>query len=185
MLYVGNFMPHKNMPRLIRAFALLPGALRSRHSLVLAGGYGDGRPALARLAAVARPDGPGDLSWPRRGRGSARALLRRPRCTSRRRWRRVTARRCSRRWRAGRRWSRRTAPRCPEIVADAGLLFDPEQERELVSRARARPVRRRRSPTDLRRRATRARRALHAEREPPDESSDLLREVERAARSGR
>src|SRR5207249_3627265 len=50
VLYVGNFKPHKNVPRLIRAFALLPGSVRSRHSLVLAGGYGDGRPELARLA---------------------------------------------------------------------------------------------------------------------------------------
>src|SRR3989454_10020684 len=44
-------MPHKNLPRLIRAFALLPDEQRDRHTLVLAGGYGDGRPALARLAA--------------------------------------------------------------------------------------------------------------------------------------
>ena len=50
VLYVGNFNPHKNIPRLIRAFGLLPGPVRSRHSLVLAGGYGDGRPELARLA---------------------------------------------------------------------------------------------------------------------------------------
>ena len=50
VLYVGNFNPHKNIPRLIRAFGMLPGAVRSRHSLVLAGGYGDGRPELARLA---------------------------------------------------------------------------------------------------------------------------------------
>jgi glycosyltransferase involved in cell wall biosynthesis len=50
VLYVGNFNPHKNIPRLIRAFGLLPGAVRSRHALVLAGGYGDGRPELARLA---------------------------------------------------------------------------------------------------------------------------------------
>ena len=50
VLYVGNFNPHKNIPRLIRAFGLLPGLVRSRHTLVLAGGGGDGRPELARLA---------------------------------------------------------------------------------------------------------------------------------------
>jgi glycosyltransferase involved in cell wall biosynthesis len=50
VLYVGNFNPHKNIPRLIRGFALLPGPVRSRHTLVLAGGYGEGRPELARLA---------------------------------------------------------------------------------------------------------------------------------------
>ena len=47
VLYVGNFMPHKNLARLVRAFALLPDAERHRHTLVLAGGYGEGRPALA------------------------------------------------------------------------------------------------------------------------------------------
>src|SRR5262249_41547947 len=41
VLYVGNFNPHKNVPRLIRGFGLLPGPVRSRHALVLAGGYGD------------------------------------------------------------------------------------------------------------------------------------------------
>src|SRR5258705_4752433 len=50
VLYVGNFMPHKNLARLIRAFALLPDAERRRHTLVLAGGDGEGRPALARVA---------------------------------------------------------------------------------------------------------------------------------------
>src|SRR5258705_11158530 len=54
VLYVGNFMPHKNLARLIRAFALLPDAERRRHALVLAGGDGEGRPPLARP-----PPGPG------------------------------------------------------------------------------------------------------------------------------
>ena len=51
VLYVGNFMPHKNLACLIRAFALFPDAERRRHTLVLAGGASAGRPALARLAA--------------------------------------------------------------------------------------------------------------------------------------
>jgi len=38
VLYVGGFWPHKNLPRLIRAHAALPDALRRRHPLVLAGG---------------------------------------------------------------------------------------------------------------------------------------------------
>ena len=50
ILYVGNFMPHKNLPRLLRAYAALPGCLRSRHALVLAGGDHAGRPALEALA---------------------------------------------------------------------------------------------------------------------------------------
>src|SRR5258705_13834216 len=49
VLYVGNFMPHKNLARLIRAFALLPDAERRRHTLVLAGGDRDGRPRPAAL----------------------------------------------------------------------------------------------------------------------------------------
>jgi glycosyltransferase involved in cell wall biosynthesis len=51
ILYVGNFMPHKNLPRLLRAYAALPGALRSRHVLVLAGSDRARRPALEALAA--------------------------------------------------------------------------------------------------------------------------------------
>ena len=50
ILYVGNFMPHKNLPRLLGAYAALPGSLRSRHALVLAGGDRAGRPPLAALA---------------------------------------------------------------------------------------------------------------------------------------
>ena len=50
ILYVGNFMPHKNLSRLLRAYAALQGSLRSRHALVLAGGDQAGRSALAALA---------------------------------------------------------------------------------------------------------------------------------------
>lgn len=38
VLYVGGFWPHKNLPRLIRAHAALPDALRRRRPLILAGG---------------------------------------------------------------------------------------------------------------------------------------------------
>jgi glycosyltransferase involved in cell wall biosynthesis len=51
-LYVGNFQPHKNLPRLLRAWAALPAPLASRHRLVLAGGDHRGRPALAALAGA-------------------------------------------------------------------------------------------------------------------------------------
>ena len=37
LLYVGNFKPHKNLPRLLRAFAALPDDLRAPYQLVLAG----------------------------------------------------------------------------------------------------------------------------------------------------
>jgi glycosyltransferase involved in cell wall biosynthesis len=38
VLFVGGFLPHKNVPRLVRAHASLPQPLRSRHPLVLVGG---------------------------------------------------------------------------------------------------------------------------------------------------
>ena len=50
ILYVGNFMPHKNLPRLLAAYAALPGTLRAQHALVLAGGDGTRRPPLEVLA---------------------------------------------------------------------------------------------------------------------------------------
>jgi glycosyltransferase involved in cell wall biosynthesis len=50
ILYVGNFKLHKNLPRLIRAYAALPERLRASHSLVLAGGDRRGYAALAALA---------------------------------------------------------------------------------------------------------------------------------------
>jgi glycosyltransferase involved in cell wall biosynthesis len=50
VLYVGSFMPHKNLGRLLRAWAALPGALRASHRLVLAG---DGDPGRAGLHALA------------------------------------------------------------------------------------------------------------------------------------
>ncbi len=50
IMYVGNFKPHKNLPCLLRAYAKLPTPLRVTHELVLAGGDRDHRPALVGLA---------------------------------------------------------------------------------------------------------------------------------------
>ena len=50
ILYVGNFRPHKNLPRLLAAYAALPAALRAAHALVLAGGDRAGRPLLEARA---------------------------------------------------------------------------------------------------------------------------------------
>lgn len=47
LLAVSNFLPHKNLPRLVEAYAALPAALRARTRLVLAGapgGHGHVRP---------------------------------------------------------------------------------------------------------------------------------------------
>jgi alpha-1,3-rhamnosyl/mannosyltransferase len=48
-LCVGNFKPHKNVPRLLRAWARLPADLRASHRLALAGGDPVGRAELEAL----------------------------------------------------------------------------------------------------------------------------------------
>jgi glycosyltransferase involved in cell wall biosynthesis len=132
VLYVGNFNPHKNIPRLIRGFALLPGPVRSRHALVLAGGYGEGRPELARLAEslgladrvifagrVDDADLPALYSeaavyvTPSLEEGFGSTVLEAMACAAPV----ITSNRAA----------------LPEVVGDAGLLFDAEQERELAS----------------------------------------------------
>lgn len=132
VLYVGNFNPHKNIPRLIRGFALLPGPVRSRHALVLAGGYGEGRPELARLAEslgladrvifsgrVDDADLPALYSeaavyvTPSLEEGFGSTVLEAMACGAPV----ITSNRAA----------------LPEVVGDAGLLFDAEQERELAS----------------------------------------------------
>jgi len=50
VLFVGNFMPHKNVEGLLRAWASLPATLRATHRLVLAGGDAERRPRLEALA---------------------------------------------------------------------------------------------------------------------------------------
>jgi alpha-1,3-rhamnosyl/mannosyltransferase len=57
ILYVGNFRPHKNLPRLIAAYARLAAPVRERHRLVLAGGDRSGH---AAVMAVAQELGVGD-----------------------------------------------------------------------------------------------------------------------------
>jgi len=49
ILYVGNFRPHKNLSRLIRAYANLSKSLRDTHQLVLAGGDWEHRQTLEGL----------------------------------------------------------------------------------------------------------------------------------------
>ncbi len=69
ILSVGNFLPHKNLPRLVEAYSALPQAQRDRIRLVLAGtpgGHGPARPV--DQATLLRPGvllpgfiAPGDL----------------------------------------------------------------------------------------------------------------------------
>ncbi|MEI8191423.1 MAG: glycosyltransferase family 1 protein, partial [candidate division NC10 bacterium] len=52
LLTVGNFLPHKNLPRLAEAYAGLPASLRETTSLVLAGtpgGHGPARPVSREI----------------------------------------------------------------------------------------------------------------------------------------
>jgi glycosyltransferase involved in cell wall biosynthesis len=174
VLYVGNFNLHKNIPRLVRGFALLPGPMRSRHSLVLAGGYGDGRPELARLAdslgltdrvifsgRIEDADLPAVYSeaavyvTPSLEEGFGATVLEAMACGAP-----VIA-------------SNRAA--LPEVVGDAGLLFDPEQERELasvLSRVLSDPA----LADDLRRRSI-ARAGLYTPARTTGRILALLREV--------
>jgi glycosyltransferase involved in cell wall biosynthesis len=50
VLFVGNFMPHKNVDGLLRAWAALPATLRRAHRLVLAGGDVTRRAGVEALA---------------------------------------------------------------------------------------------------------------------------------------
>lgn len=52
LLSVGNFLPHKNLPRLVQAYNRLPVALRAGTSLVLAGTPGGHGPAHPEDAAM-------------------------------------------------------------------------------------------------------------------------------------
>ena len=182
ILYVGNFNPHKNVPRLIRAFGLLPGATRSRHTLVLAGGYGDGRPALARLAAslgvenrVVFPGRVDDADLPALYSGAAVYVT--PSLEEGFGSTVLEAMACG----APVVVSNRAA--LPEVVADAGLLFDAEQERELAA-ALARVLSDATLADDLRRRAL-ARAGLYTPARTSGRVLALLREVTAAAAARR
>jgi len=177
-LYVGNFNPHKNIPRLIRAFGLLPGPVRSRHALVLAGGYGDGRPELARLAAslgltdrvvftgrVDDADLPAlyaDASvyvTPSLEEGFGSTVLEAMACGAA-----VIS-------------SNRAA--LPEVVGDAGILFDPQDERELAT-VLARVLSDSALAADLRRRSI-ARAGLYTPARTTGRVLALLRDVSAGA----
>jgi glycosyltransferase involved in cell wall biosynthesis len=126
-LYVGNFLPHKNLPRLLRAWAALPLPLRATHRLVLAGGDRAGRPALAALAASLGLDGAvvfaglvADEDLPA-VYGGAAALVQ-PSLEEGFGLPALEAMACGTPVIAARRGA------LPEVVGDAGVLVDPEDE---------------------------------------------------------
>jgi glycosyltransferase involved in cell wall biosynthesis len=130
-LYVGNFRPHKNLPRLLRAWAALPALLRARHRLVLAGGDGAGRPALAALAAslglgdrVVFPGLVDDADLPALYGGAAAVVL--PSLEEGFGLPALEAMACGAPVVASRRGA------LPEVLGDAGVLVDPEDERALA-----------------------------------------------------
>ena len=178
ILYVGNVMPHKNLPRLIRAFALLPDTQRRRHTLVLAGGHGDGGPALARLAAglgvadrVIFPGRVEDQDLPALYSGAALYAL--PSLEEGFGATVLEAMACGAPVVA----SNRAA--LPEVVADAGLLCDAEQELELAAML-ARVLSDAGLAEDLRRRGL-ARAGLFT----PERTSGRVLEVLRGVSEGR
>jgi glycosyltransferase involved in cell wall biosynthesis len=131
-LYVGNFLPHKNLPRLLRAWARLTEPLRAAQRLVLAGGDAARRPALEALAVSLRLDGHvgfagvvDDADLPALYGGAALVVL--PSLEEGFGLPALEAMACGAPVVAGRRGA------LPEVVGDAGLLVEPEDERALAA----------------------------------------------------
>ena len=131
-LYVGNFLPHKNLSRLLRAWSALAAPLRAGHRLVLAGGDQSRRPALAALAdslgladAVVLPGLVDDADLPALYGGAT--LVVQPSLEEGFGLPALEAMACGAPVVASRRGA------LPEVVADAGLLVDPEDEHALAA----------------------------------------------------
>ena len=132
VLYVGNFLPHKNLPRLLRAWAEIAAPLRSAHRLVLAGGDGGGAAALrAQAGALGLGDGlvlPGrieDADLPALYGGAM--LVVQPSLEEGFGLPALEAMACGAPVIASRRGA------LPEVVGDAGRLVDPEDEHALAA----------------------------------------------------
>jgi glycosyltransferase involved in cell wall biosynthesis len=174
ILYVGNFKPHKNLVRLIRAFARLSAAQRARHTLVLAGGDREGRPELEALALaegvrdrIVFPGRIDDEDLPALYSGAAVFVL--PSLEEGFGLPALEAMACG----APVVTSNRAA--LPEVVADAGLLFDAEREAEIAA-ALERVLTDPGLADDLRRRAL-ARAGLYTPSRTSGRVLALLREV--------
>jgi glycosyltransferase involved in cell wall biosynthesis len=132
VLYVGNFLPHKNLPRLLRAWAALPAAFRQGHRLALAGGDRSRSQPLAALAtALGVADSvrfPGlvlDMDLPALYSGAAAVVL--PSLEEGFGLPALEAMACGAPVIASRRGA------LPEVVSAAGVLVDPEDEAGLAA----------------------------------------------------
>jgi len=131
-LYVGNFLPHKNVTGLLRAWAALPAALRATHRLVLAGGDRARRPALEDQvralgveASVVFPGLVADEDLAAVYGGAAVLVL--PSLEEGFGLPALEAMACGAPVIASRRGA------LPEVVGDAGVLVDPEDPRALTA----------------------------------------------------
>jgi len=131
-LYVGNFLPHKNLPRLLRAWVTLPEPLAAGLRLVLAGGARAGRPALEALVAslglgerVVFAGLVDDADLPALYGGATAVVL--PSLEEGFGLPALEAMACGAPVVASRRGA------LPEVVADAGVLVDPEDESALAA----------------------------------------------------
>jgi glycosyltransferase involved in cell wall biosynthesis len=131
VLYVGNFLPHKNLPRLLRAWAALPEPLRRAHRLVLAGGAMAGRSEVAAQAAalglgegIVFAGGVEDTDLPALYGGASLVVL--PSLEEGFGLPALEGMACGAPVVATCRGA------VPEVVGDAGVLIDPEDERALT-----------------------------------------------------
>lgn len=170
VLYVGNFKPHKNLPRLLRAYARLPPDLRDHAGLVLAGGERAGTAALAReaeqLGIAERVRFLGvvpDEDLPALYGGASLVVL--PSLVEGYGLPALEAMQCGAPVAASNRGA------IPEVVGDAAVLFDPEDV-EAIAAAMSRVLRREDVARDLARRGP-ARAAVFS----PERTSDRVLEV--------
>ena len=125
LLTVATIEPRKNLDHLLHAYAALPGRLRERYPLVVAGARGWRADSLEKTLRALTEGGRSPLSRACRGAGAAgavcgRGLVRVPVALRRLRTAALEAMACGVPVLASNRAS------LPEIVGEAGILIDPD-----------------------------------------------------------